>query len=140
MKMLKDLNADQAHFIALLAKIARGQRDASVVHVPEDDLDGLKPGRGTHNPAAEIGLDALPAEAPQAAALGEAVASLSLTARRELYTLMRIGQGHLATKKWHRGLTEAERLGDETVIAAIMEDPDLHDHLAKGLYEAKLSD
>jgi hypothetical protein len=30
-------------------------------------------------------------------------------------------------------------LGDETVTAAIIEDPDLHDHLTKGLYEAKLS-
>jgi hypothetical protein len=29
-------------------------------------------------------------------------------------------------------------LGEETITAAIVEDPDLHDHLTKGLYEAKL--
>lgn len=40
-------------------------------------------------------------------------------------------------KKWHRGLTEAETLGDDAVIAALLGDPDLHDHLIKGLYEMK---
>jgi hypothetical protein len=51
---------------------------------------------------------------------------------------MRIGQGHLGAKKWHRGLSEAEVLGSDTITAAILEDADLHDHLTKGLYEAKL--
>jgi hypothetical protein len=52
---------------------------------------------------------------------------------------MRIGQGHLAAKKWHLGLSESKTLGDETVFAALIEDPDLHDHLTKGLYEANLA-
>jgi hypothetical protein len=50
---------------------------------------------------------------------------------------MRIGQGHLAAKKWHHGLSEAELLGDNVITAAITDDPDLHDHVTKGLYEAK---
>jgi hypothetical protein len=29
-------------------------------------------------------------------------------------------------------------LGDKTIVAAMLEDPDLHDHLMKGLYEADL--
>ena len=137
--MLKDLNVEQARFIALLAKTARTQRDAVLGNVAEEDLDGLLPGRGEHNPAAELGFDPLPAEASQTAALREAIASLSATARQELYALMRVGQGHLAAKQWHRGLSEAEALGENTVTAAIIEDADLHDHLAKGLYEAGLS-
>ena len=72
-------------------------------------------------------------------ALREAISSLPEGARRELYALMRIGQGHLAAKQWHRGLSEAETLGDTTTTAAINEDPDLHDHITKGLYEAKLA-
>ena len=52
---------------------------------------------------------------------------------------MRIGQGHLAVKKWHRGLSEAEALGQDAITAAIMDDADLHDHITKGLYEAKLA-
>jgi hypothetical protein len=137
--MLKDLNVRQARFIALLARTARMQRDSLLGHVAEDDLDGGMPGRGEHNPTAELGFEPVPPEASQTGALREAIATLSDTARRELYTLMRIGQGDLATKKWYRGLREAEMLGQETITAAIIEDPDLHDHITKGLYEAKLS-
>lgn len=137
--MLKDLNADQARFIAILARTARAQRDSLLGNLAEENLTELQPARGEHNPTAALGYEPLSPEAPQVAALGEAIAMLSETARRELYALMRIGQGHLAAKKWHRGLSEAELLGDSTVTSTLMEDPDLHDHITKGLYEAKLS-
>jgi len=138
--MLKDLNADQARFIALLAKTARMQRDALLGHVAERNLGGTTPGRGEHNPTAEFGFDPLPAEDLQMTALREAIASLSAAARQELYALMRIGQGRLALKQWHRGLTEAQALGENAVMAAMMtDDVDLHDHITKGLYTAKLA-
>jgi hypothetical protein len=35
-------------------------------------------------------------------------------------------------------VTEAVSLGDEAATAALLDDPDLHDHLLKGLYELKL--
>ncbi len=137
--MLKELNVDQARFIALLARTARTQRDALLDNVAEEDLGGITPGRGEHNPTAELGFEPLPAADSQTAALREAIASLSVTARQELYALMRIGQGHLAAKKWHRGLSQAEALGVNAITAAIIDDADLHDHITKGLYEAKLS-
>ena len=137
--MLKELNVDQARFIALLARSARTQRDALLEHVAEQALDGVAPGRGEHNPTAELGLEPLAADDSQKAALRDAITSLSGPARQELYALMRIGQGHLAAKKWHRGLSEADALGEEATTAAIIDDVDLHDHLIKGLYEAKLS-
>jgi len=137
--MLRALNVDQVRFIALVAKSARAQRDALLGHVREEALGGTTPGRGEHNPAAELGLEPLPAKDSPAASLREAIASLSAPARRELYALMRIGQGDLAAKKWHRGLSEAEALGEDAITAAIIDDADLHDHIAKGLYEAKLS-
>jgi len=137
--MLKDLNIDQARFIALLARTARLQRDSLLGHVAERNLGGTPPGRGEHNPTAELGFDALPADDSQTAALREAITSLSAAARQELYALMRIGQGHLAAKKWHRGLTEAQTLGENAVTAAITGDADLHDHITKGLYETKLA-
>ncbi|QWG12076.1 DUF3775 domain-containing protein [Bradyrhizobium sediminis] len=138
--MLKDLHVDQARFIALLANTARAQRDALLGNVAENDLDGVTPGRGERNPTVELGVEPLPADASKpAAALSEAIRSLSEPARRELFALMRIGQGHLAAKKWHQGLAEAEMLGDDAITAAIVDDPDLHDHVAKGLYEAKLA-
>jgi Protein of unknown function (DUF3775) len=134
--MLKVLSIDQARFIALLARNARTQRDAVLGHVAERNLGGEEAARGEHNRTAALGLDPLPADALQpAAALSDAVASLPVGGRHELYALMRIGQGHLAAGKWHRGLSEAAALGDAAVSAAIMDDPDLHDHLAKGIYE-----
>jgi hypothetical protein len=136
--MLKDLSVAQARFIAILAKTARVERDKLLGDVAEKDLDGLQPGRGEHNPTAELGFEPLPPDASQAA-LREAIGSLSPTARSELYALVRIGQGHLAAKKWYQGLSEAKTLGDEAVAAMITEDPDLHDHIAKGLFEAELS-
>jgi Protein of unknown function (DUF3775) len=138
-EMLKELSVAQVRLIGLLVNAARARRDSILGNVTEAHLDGLNPGRGEHNPTAELGFEPLPAQASQTAALREAVASLSPLARQELYALMRIGQGDLGAKQWRRGLSEAEALGDETVLAAIMENADLHDQLTKGLYEIKLS-
>ena len=136
--MLKELNVDQVHFVALLAKAARVQRDQWLGNVAEQDVGEANPARGEHNPTATLGFDPDTAKDTQAAALRDAIATLSEAARGELYTLMRIGQRHLTAKTWHRGVSEAKTLGEEVVTAAIMEDPDLHDHITKGLYEAKL--
>lgn len=133
--MLTVLNSDQVRFVALLARTARSERDATLGNVAEEDLGGPLPGRGEHNPAAELGLEAVP-EMPPAVSLREAITSLSNEGRAELHALMRIGQGDLAAGNWHRGLTQAANLGDETVTASLVEDPDLHDHLMKGLFEA----
>lgn len=136
--MLKELNVDQARFIALLAGTARAQRDAMLGHIVDEDLNGAKAARGEHNPTAGLGYDPLPSSDTQFSTLRAALDSLTVTARSELYTLMRVGQGHLAAKKWHRGLDEAQSLGDATVTAALIEDPDLHDHVSKGLYQVDL--
>ncbi len=137
--MLKELNVDQARFIAILARAARAQRDEVLREVGEKELVDIKPARGEHNPAVALGLESLRSDAAQTAALREALASLSPDARSELYCLMRIGQGHLAAKKWHRGITEAGLLGTHAISAALLEDVDLHDHLLKGLYESNLA-
>jgi hypothetical protein len=137
--MLKELSLDQARGIAALAKTVRVERDELLGNVAEADIETEHPGRGEHNPTASLGFDPLPADAPQILTLRQAIGALSKAARRELYALMRIGQGHLAVKDWERGISEAVQLGDETVAAEFIEDADLHDHIAKGLYEAGLS-
>jgi len=137
--LLKELSVEKARFVAILARTARVQRDSFLGHVAEAELGGQSPGRGVHNPTADLGLEPLPSGASQMASLREAIATLSGPARQELYTLMRIGQGELAAKQWRRGLAEAELLDAGEISAALIEDADLHDHLAKGLYEAGLS-
>jgi hypothetical protein len=136
--MLKDLTTDQARLVARLAKAARAQRDTLLGNTAEDDLaKEMNPARGEHNPAAALGFDPLSPSASQVLELREAIATLSPMARSELYALVRIGQGDLGAKEWLRGLSEASLLGDETIAAAIVEDPDLHDHIMKALYEAE---
>ncbi len=136
--MLRELSVDQAKFVAILAKAARTERDEFLAKVAEKDINGVQSAKGEHNPIAQLGFEQLPPGASQASALREAVVTLSPGARSELYVLTRIGQGHLAVQKWHRGVTEATGLGDEAATAALLDDPDLHDHLLKGLYELKL--
>jgi Protein of unknown function (DUF3775) len=135
--MLKELNRDQAQFVATLARAARAQRDSSIAGVPEADLTETKPARGEHNPTADLGFVGLPEDASQLAMLREAIGELSPAGRSELYVLMRVGQGQIAAKKWNRGLAEAGALGDDAITAALMDDPDLHNLLMKGLYETK---
>jgi hypothetical protein len=137
--MLSQLNVDQARFIALLAKAARAQRDSLLGKADEQTLGDERAARGEHNPTAPLGLDPLPDASPPATELLKAVESLTADARAELHTLKRIGEGDLAADKWHRGIAEAALLGDAAVIAGIVEDSDLHDHVMKGLYEAKLA-
>jgi hypothetical protein len=137
--MLEALSAEQASFIALLAKSARVQRDKLLGNVAEDDLAESKPARGEHNPTGSLGFAPLSPEAPQIAALRDAIGALTREGRAELYALARIGRGDLAAGQWPDGMEEATRLQDETLTAALVEDPDLHDHLVKGLYVSKLA-
>lgn len=137
--MLKDLDVNQARFVALLAKAARVQRDDLLGNVSEEEIAELKAARGEHNPIAALGFDLLRPRASPTEMLKEAIETLSPQARSELYTIVRIGQGDLAANKWHRGLSEAALLGDHTITGAILENPDLHDQVMKGLYEAKLA-
>lgn len=136
---LKNLTRQQARLIALLARHARNQRDKVLGNVPEVDLGELPPTRGERNPTMDLGFEPLSAEELEEAGLAEAINFLSPAARAELYALMRIGQGQLAASECHKGVSEAILLGDDTVAAIIVENPDLHDHIVKGLYETERS-
>jgi hypothetical protein len=104
-------------------------------NVPDEDMGEPPAARGEHNPTAAFALDPLPPDDPSVAALQQALTDLQPGARSELFVLMRMGQGDFAINDWDRGTSEAELLGDGTVIAALIEDLDLHDHITKGLYE-----
>ena len=134
--MLKDLNTDQARFVALLAKAARAERDAMLGHGPDRTLSEAVASRGERNPTAALGFDPLPVNNAQLKALRDGLDSLSAEARSELYVLMRVGQGQIAARQWHRGLQDAQLIGETALAAALIDDPDLHDHISKGLFEA----
>ncbi|WP_159729648.1 DUF3775 domain-containing protein [Methylosinus sp. Ce-a6] len=133
--MLTELKREQAQFIALLARVARIQRDKFLGNVAESDLNDVEPGRGEHNPTADIAFAPLEPGSEQMKSLSSAIDELTPTARAELYALMRIGKGHMGAGDWAEGFSDAARLGESTIAATLLEDPDLHDHLMKGLYE-----
>ena len=133
--MLQELSADQARLIADLAKTARTARDVILDNVPEEDLGVPRSARGEHNPAGTLGFDPLPLDDPALIELRATVCALVPAARAELFVLMRMGQGDFVICDWDRGLSEAALLGDDTILAALTEDADLHEHLSKALYE-----
>jgi hypothetical protein len=136
--ILQHLSEEQARFIALLAKTARAQRDSLLGNVRDGRLATAPgPGKGDHNPTADLGFEPVTAETPQAGGLLEAITSLSEMARQELYALMRVGQGDLAARAWRKGMSDAAALGTDVIAAAVADDPDLHDHLMKALYETR---
>ncbi|HWW47737.1 MAG TPA: DUF3775 domain-containing protein [Xanthobacteraceae bacterium] len=136
--MLEDLTVDQARFVAILAKAARAERDAVLGHGSDRDLYETPAARGERNPTSALGYDPLPLENRQLAALRDALSALTPAARSELYVLTRIGHGYLVADEWHRGMQETLSLSDAAILGALTDDPDLHDHLLKGLYEARL--
>ena len=93
------------------------------------------PAKGEQDRMGAGGFDVLPADDPALTALHGAIGDLRPSARSELFTLMRIGQGELAPGDWERGLTEATTLGDEGVSGVVADDIDLQSHVEKGLYE-----
>ena len=137
--MLEFLSAEQVDLISQLAKAARLQRDKLLGNIAEGDLAEAKSARGEHNPTASLGLDPLSSEAPQIAALRDAVGTLSREGQAELYALVRIGRGDFAARQWADAIDEAMRLDDDTLTASLLEDSDLHDHLVKGLYVSNLA-
>jgi hypothetical protein len=138
--MRRRLNPEKARFVALIAKAARAQRDAALDGIRESEFVEPTPAHGERNPMEGLGLDPSVSAAAQAARLREAVSNLSKSERKELWALMRIGRGEGAAQTWQATLEEAERLGPDTIAETLVEDPDLHDHIMKGLFETDLAE
>jgi hypothetical protein len=133
--MLRAMTEEEARRIAALAKAARDARDAFLGNVPVEDLGEPQAARGEHDLTTGLGFAPLPPDTPPLRDLLEAVGALTFDARAELLTLVRIGQTELAGDDWDRVLADTLVLGDDAVATALVEDPDLHEHIAKGLYE-----
>ncbi len=131
------LTVDQAKRVADLAQAARQARDESLSALGEQELGEPEPARGEHNPAGAAGLEPLPVDHPKRVALQRAMAELSAEARWELQALVWLGQGEYAAKDWAEAVAAASTAADAS-IEAMVDQPDLHDLIMKGLYELAL--
>ena len=133
--MLEQLTSVEAHRIAQLARAARNVRDRMLRGVSDETVSEPHPAKGEQDRIGAGGFDILPADDRTVAALRGAISRLPPAARSELYVLMRIGQGDLATADFQRGIAEAANLGDESIGDILADDIDLQSHLDRGLFE-----
>ena len=133
--MLHEIEILEARRIAELAAAARDARDQALAPVPEAALGEPQPARGQHHPAGALGFGAVPSDMPPYRALRQAIEGLPSDIRRKLWAAMRIGCGDYARGDWDQALAAADKISDESIIAELAEEVDLHDRLMKGLYE-----
>lgn len=132
--MLEKLTTSQAERIADLAEDARRARDESLSSFSERGLGEPEPARGEHNPAGAMGLDPLPPDHPARVALQNAFAGLRPEARWELQALVWVGRGDYGAKDWSEAVTAASTSANAS-IEALVDNPDLHNLVMKGLYD-----
>jgi len=134
---MQAISEDDVRRIAQLAEAASKVRDDALGNVRDAALRDSRPARGEHDGAAPYGLDILPVDRPESQALREAIASLSPEARRELRALVWIGQGAYSVKEWSDALADAAAEAGDVSIDSFLDHPNLHECLAKGLYELR---
>ena len=67
-------------------------------------------------------------------ALHQAIAALPRDLREILWAVARTGRGDATPRNWDAVLASASPLTDDDIAADLLDQPDLHDHLRKGLY------
>ncbi|HEY0183213.1 MAG TPA: DUF3775 domain-containing protein [Rhodopila sp.] len=132
--MLYELDVLEARHIADLAMDMRDVRDRMLTPMRDADLSEPEPAHGEHNPLGEVVLSDVLVGEPAFVALHGALVALPADIRDKLWVLTQIGRGSLAVSRWDHAIDTAEALPGDCVIGNLLDDPDLHDHLRKGLY------
>jgi hypothetical protein len=136
--MLESLTVEDVKRISELAKAALDARDEILRPVRDQDFGQTKPARGTHDPAAALGLEPVPFDHPARKALQEAIDALSTPARRELLALVWIGQGDYGAAQLDKAVADAASITDLSA-GRFTSEANLHELLTKSLYELKLT-
>ncbi len=133
--MLHELDVLEARQIADLAAEARRVRDRLLEKVPDEELGEPVPARGEHNPASTLALNGVLATEAEFVTLREAISALPRDIREILWVVAQVGRGDVAVLGWNEALAGASALSDDDIVAGMVAEPDLHEHLHKGLYE-----
>lgn len=132
--MLYELDVLEIRQVADLALDARKCRDRLLESVPDAALGEPAPARGEHNPSGGLGLTEVLGTRREVAALRQAIERLPSTVRQKLWAVARVGRGDVTIGEWEDAVASAALLRDGETVADLMADPDLHEHLRKGLY------
>ncbi len=133
--MLHELDKLEVRRIAELAAALRARRDRLLETTREADFGEPGPQRGPRNPLGGMPFDAVLGTTPEFAALRDAITALPREIRETLWGVAETGRGRFATLDWNQAVAEAAAMTDGAIAARLLENPDLHDVLRKGLYE-----
>jgi hypothetical protein len=132
--MLHELDVLETRTIADLASDARNVRNRLLEKIADADLGEPIPARGQHNPGGGIALDEALAAEPEYVALRDALVALPRDIKEKILVVTQIGRGDLAILDWSFAREAASALPDDDIVATLLDEPDLHDLLHKGLY------
>jgi len=132
--MLERIATVKIRVLAAKARAARDARDRMLTHIDDRAFHEPTSEREVRDPAADTGVDLRPESGPDRMALAEELSTLPVPALRELWALVLIGRGDYGLRDWGRAMAEANRLL-EIDATLFMEQPDLHEHLMRAVYE-----
>ena len=132
--MLYELEVLEARHIADLAQDACSARDRVLKRIRATNVQEPRAARGAHTAGARAVFDAAMAALPEQVALRHAIASLPRDIQEKLWATALVGRGEGAISGWNESLRSAGQLSDEALAADLVDDPNLHDCLRKGLY------
>ena len=133
--MLHELEVLEARHVADLAWDARKVRDRLLEKVPDAQLGEPVPARGEHNPSGDSCAEWRAAGEPEFVPCVRRSRRCRVTSGRS-YGWWR--RSAAATSRFLGGMRPSPRasaLRDDDIAAGMVAEPDLHEHLRKGLYE-----
>lgn len=135
--MLNHISPDTVREIIELAAAARARQETAMsrMQIADPNADRAPGDRGAE--AEEVLYPEL--DNPLLERLKARLRELAPEARQELRAIMLIGRGDFAAREWEAALGQAEGEHRASEVDRIAENVGLHDFLAKGLYELRLT-
>ncbi|HVY14116.1 MAG TPA: DUF3775 domain-containing protein [Rhodopila sp.] len=132
--MLYEIEVLEIRDIADLALSARKCQNRLLERAPDIELGEPSPARGEHNPNASLALTDIPGTRQEFVELQQAIERLPPEILQKVWAVARVGRGDITIREWNDTLASAALLKDDDIVMDLMADPDLHEHLRKGLY------
>jgi len=136
--MFSHVQVEEVRRIADLAGRAADAHRRLIGGLQDIDLGEQPLERGSRNPTDLDSLNLLGKTGSRDYdALRAEIGRLPPEARQEVKAAMLIGRGDFAAGDWDRAMVEAAAVPESADVDYLSEKLDLHDHLAKALYELK---
>ncbi|MGE0225369.1 MAG: hypothetical protein AB7F35_28720 [Acetobacteraceae bacterium] len=131
---LFELDVLEARRVADLAADARRRRDELMEKVSEESLGEPPPVRGERNPSAGLDVETVLRDQREYIALRDAIGEVPRDIREKLRVVAQVGRDEITAAAADEALAAVSGESDAAILTVMMDNPDLHDHLRRGLY------